>query len=141
VNFSGPILFLVVSRYHGGAYVVFSRALNPRLRASALEGSYASVIGGGPAAAVVFSRDVRARALADPRVAAFAKRAPGSDEARALYERTLAEVTLEKQAEIAQEFDAVHSVGRAQEVGSLEEIVAPASMRKYLIDLLAEELS
>jgi hypothetical protein len=51
------------------------------------------------------------------------------------------EVTLEKQAEIAQEFDAVHSVGRAQEVGSLEEIVAPASMRKYLIDLLAQELS
>jgi hypothetical protein len=84
---------------------------------------------------------VRARALADPRVTAFAKRASGSDEARALYERTLAEVTLEKQAEIAQEFDAVHSVGRAQEVGSLEEIVAPASMRKYLIDLLAEELS
>ena len=30
VNFDGPILFLVVSRYHGGAYVVFSRALNPR---------------------------------------------------------------------------------------------------------------
>jgi acetyl-CoA carboxylase carboxyltransferase component len=130
-----------VSRYHGGAYVVFSRALNPRLRASALEGSYASVIGGGPAAAVVFSRDVGARALADPRVAAIAKRASGSDEARSLYERTLSEVTLEKQAEIAQEFDAVHSVGRAQEVGSLEEIVAPASMRKYLIDLLAQELS
>ena len=28
VNFRGPIVFLVVSRYHGGAYVVFSRALN-----------------------------------------------------------------------------------------------------------------
>jgi acetyl-CoA carboxylase carboxyltransferase component len=62
VNFRGPILFLVVSRYHGGAYVVFSRALSPRLRAAALEGSYASVIGGGPAAAVVFPREVRAPA-------------------------------------------------------------------------------
>jgi acetyl/propionyl-CoA carboxylase alpha subunit/acetyl-CoA carboxylase carboxyltransferase component len=141
VNFVGPILFLVVSRYHGGAYVVFSRALNPRLRASALEGSYASVIGGGPAATVVFGRDVRARALADPRVQAVSKRASASDEARALYERTLAEVTLEKQAELAEEFDAVHSVERAREVGSLEDIVAPARMRAYLIDLLEQELS
>jgi acetyl/propionyl-CoA carboxylase alpha subunit/acetyl-CoA carboxylase carboxyltransferase component/predicted transcriptional regulator len=141
VNFTGPILFLVVSRYHGGAYVVFSRELNPRLRASALEGSYASVIGGGPAAAVVFGRDVRARALADPRVAELAKQASASEEARARYERTFAEVTLEKQAELAAEFDAVHSVERAREVGSLEEIVAPAGMRKYLIDLLAQELS
>ena len=139
VNFAGPILFLVVSRYHGGAYVVFSRALNPRLRASALEGSYASVIGGGPAAAVVFSRDVRVRALADPRVQAHSKRASASDEARALYERTLAEVTLEKQAELAEEFDAIHTVERAREVGSLEDIVAPADMRSYLIGLLEEE--
>jgi acetyl-CoA carboxylase carboxyltransferase component len=141
VNFAGPILFLVVSRYHGGAYVVFSRALNPRLRASALEGSYASVIGGGPAAAVVFGRDVRARALADPRVQALGKRASASEEGRALYDRTLAEVTLEKQAELAEEFDRIHSVQRAREVGSLEEIVAPARMRAYLIDLLDQELS
>src|SRR5438445_2492844 len=38
VNFDGPLLFLVVSRYHGGAYVVFSKSLNPRLRAMALTG-------------------------------------------------------------------------------------------------------
>src|SRR5207253_6787202 len=31
VHFDGPLLFLVVSRYHGGAYVVFSKSLNPRL--------------------------------------------------------------------------------------------------------------
>src|SRR6185503_1921272 len=68
VRFDGPILFLVVSRYHGGAYVVFSRALSPSLRALAVEGSYASVIGGGPAAAVVFAREVRARVSADARV-------------------------------------------------------------------------
>jgi acetyl/propionyl-CoA carboxylase alpha subunit/acetyl-CoA carboxylase carboxyltransferase component len=139
VNFKGPILFLVVSRYHGGAYVVFSRALSPRLRASALEGSYASVIGGGPAAAVVFSREVRARAVADPRVQALAKRAGSSDEARAAYERTLAEVTLEQQAQLAEEFDRIHSVERAREVGSLEDIVAPAAMRSYLIGLLESE--
>src|SRR6185369_17444339 len=55
VNFDGPLLFLVVSRYHGGAYVVFSQSLNPRLRALALTGSYASVIGGSAAAAVVLT--------------------------------------------------------------------------------------
>ncbi len=127
VNFRGPLVFLVVSRYHGGAYVVFSRALNPRLRASALEGSYASVIGGAPAAKVVFGREVRARALADPRLTGLA------GEAR---ERRFAELLLEKQAEIAAEFDAVHTVERARQVGSLERIVAPQRMRPYLIEEL-----
>src|ERR1019366_7179468 len=50
VNFDGPIVFCVISRYHGGAYVVFSRALNENLEVAALEGSYASVIGGAPCA-------------------------------------------------------------------------------------------
>jgi hypothetical protein len=27
-NFHGPIVFVVVSRYHGGAFVVFSKKLN-----------------------------------------------------------------------------------------------------------------
>ncbi len=129
VNFAGPILFLVVSRYHGGAYVVFSRALNPGLRAAALEGSYASVIGGGPAAAVVFEREVRARAAADPRVR------PGPD-AREALERVERQVRLEKQAELAEEFDAIHSVERALQVGSLEAILPARAMRPYLIGLL-----
>ena len=58
VNFDGPIVFCVVSRYHGGAFVVFSQRLNENLEAVALEGAHASVIGGAPAAAVVFARDV-----------------------------------------------------------------------------------
>ena len=29
VNFAGPLIFLVVSRYHGGAYVVFSPRAQP----------------------------------------------------------------------------------------------------------------
>src|ERR1019366_3820322 len=28
INFKGPVVFCVISRYHGGAYVVFSSALN-----------------------------------------------------------------------------------------------------------------
>ena len=52
VNFDGPIVFGVISRYHGGAFVVFSQALNESVEVVAVEGSYASVIGGAPAAAV-----------------------------------------------------------------------------------------
>ncbi|HEU4426897.1 MAG TPA: biotin carboxylase N-terminal domain-containing protein, partial [Pilimelia sp.] len=37
-NFRGPIVFVVVSRYHGGAFVVFSKRLNERLEIAAVEG-------------------------------------------------------------------------------------------------------
>jgi acetyl/propionyl-CoA carboxylase alpha subunit/acetyl-CoA carboxylase carboxyltransferase component len=138
VNFEGPILFLVVSRYHGGAYVVFSQELNPGLHASALTGSFASVIGGGPAASVVFAREVRAQAVADPRVEEKerALRWRPTAKARQELDDLLREVTLEKQAEVAAEFDRVHSVERAREVGSLTDIVRPAEMRPFLIEAL-----
>lgn len=134
VNFRGPLIFLVVSRYHGGAYVVFSRELNPNLRAFALEGSYASVIGGGPAAAVVFAREVRARVAADPRVKG--QPPPKTPADRIAREKTLDLVKLEKQAEIAAEFDAIHTVGRAREVGSLEAIFPARDLRQRLIEAL-----
>ncbi|HEX4982140.1 MAG TPA: carboxyl transferase domain-containing protein, partial [Ilumatobacteraceae bacterium] len=68
VNFRGPIVFCVISRFHGGAFVVFSQALNESLETIAVEGSRASVIGGAPAAAVVFAGEVNARARGDLRV-------------------------------------------------------------------------
>ncbi|WP_240474390.1 carboxyl transferase domain-containing protein, partial [Intrasporangium chromatireducens] len=74
VNFEGPIVFTVISRYHGGAFVVFSKTLNPGMTVLAIKGSFASVLGGAPAAAVVFSRDVDARTAADPRIAALQER-------------------------------------------------------------------
>ncbi len=139
VNFDGPILFAVVSRYHGGAYVVFSRALNDRLVALALHGSYASVIGGGPAAMVVFEREVQARTDADPRLRAMRERlrrhGDGGDAAgsRLALDRLAADVALEKQAEVAREFDAVHTVERARAVGSLDALLAPEQLRAELI--------
>jgi acetyl-CoA carboxylase carboxyltransferase component len=138
VNFDGPLVFLVVSRYHGGAYVVFSGALNEGLRPAALTGSFASVIGGGPAAAVVFSREVRARAATDPRVVQRRRAAQGSDsvEAREAFEQCWEEVLLDKQSEIAAEFDAIHSVERARDVGSLKTLIQPEAMRPYLIEEL-----
>jgi acetyl/propionyl-CoA carboxylase alpha subunit/acetyl-CoA carboxylase carboxyltransferase component len=139
VNFRGPLVFCVVSRYHGGAYVVFSQALNPGLKALALEGSYASVIGGAPAAAVVFPGLVRQRALEAPQVVeARAKLGKGSDAQRAgalgRYEQLLREATSRAQAEVAREFDAVHSVERALKVGSLSDILSPSRLREALID-------
>ncbi len=142
VNFDGPLIFLVVSRYHGGAYVVFSQALNPGLRALALEGSYASVIGGGPAAKVVFGREVEARAAVSPRVQQL-RAEVGAAQAvatRAALEEALSEARLAAQAEVAAEFDAIHTVERARDVGSLEQILPVKQMRPRLIAALEEAL-
>src|ERR1700735_2712480 len=67
VNFSGPIVFCVISRYHGGAFVVFSKALNPNMTVLAVDGSFASVIGGAPAGGGVFAGDVTGRTARGPR--------------------------------------------------------------------------
>jgi acetyl-CoA carboxylase carboxyltransferase component len=142
VDFAGPIVFVVVSRYHGGAYVVFSRALNPRLYAIALDGSYASVIGGSAAATAVFAREARARSDADPRLAAAraalrAERDPDRAAAlRAGLDRLREQIELEQHGEIAGAFDAIHTVERALAVGSLDRIVAPADLRRCLIERL-----
>jgi acetyl/propionyl-CoA carboxylase alpha subunit/acetyl-CoA carboxylase carboxyltransferase component len=139
VNFKGPIVFCVVSRYHGGAYVVFSRALNKNIEVAALEGTYASVIGGAPAAAVVFASEVEARARKDSRLQdltqAIAK-AEGSEKGRlrAQWEEIFKVVHSEKLGEMAAEFDHVHSVQRALDVGALNCIIPPATLRPYLID-------
>ncbi|MBU1069845.1 hypothetical protein KJ975_09795 [Myxococcota bacterium] len=73
VNFRGPVLLVVLSRYHGGAYVVFSTALNSRMEAVAITGSYASVIGGSAAAAVVFDSTISADVEKHPRVISLRK--------------------------------------------------------------------
>ncbi len=138
VNFRGPLVFCVVSRYHGGAYVVFSRALNGSVTALALDGSFASVIGGGPAAAVVFPGLVRKRAEADPEVVAARKtleaaRNAARAAAAAAYERALKDAQARAQSAVAREFDQIHSVERALRVGSLDAVIAPSTLRAELI--------
>jgi acetyl/propionyl-CoA carboxylase alpha subunit/acetyl-CoA carboxylase carboxyltransferase component len=142
VNFRGPILFVVTARYHGGAYVVFSKALNSGLRAAALEGAYASVIGGAPAAAVVFPALVAKEAEADPRVAEARRNlASGRDFYRKDFDELYREVYAEKQSELARRFDAVHTVQRAREVGSIDDIVRLADLRPYLVSRLTAALA
>ena len=138
VNFKGPMVFCVISRYHGGAYVVFSRALNEGLEVSALEGTYASVIGGAPAAAVVFATEVEARARKDPRLTELNEaivRAEGPEKGRlrAKWNELFKIVHSEKLGEIASEFDRIHSVHRALSVGALHHILPPSKLRPYLI--------
>jgi acetyl/propionyl-CoA carboxylase alpha subunit/acetyl-CoA carboxylase carboxyltransferase component len=119
VNFDGPFVLCVVSRYHGGAFVVFSATLNDRMEVLAVEGSFASVIGGAPAAAVVFTREVDQRTRADARYQA----------SPAMWD----EVRVEKLGEVAAEFDSIHSVARAQAVGSVHRTIAAADLRSELI--------
>jgi acetyl/propionyl-CoA carboxylase alpha subunit/acetyl-CoA carboxylase carboxyltransferase component len=139
VNFDGPIVFCVVSRYHGGAFVVFSQRLNADLEAVALQGAHASVIGGAPAAAVVFARDVEQAAREDARIAACDERiaaADGAERQRLRAERAALwdEVLANKRGEFAARFDEAHSVERAVRMGSVSRTIAPSSMRPFLVD-------
>ncbi len=139
VNFDGPIVFCVISRYHGGAFVVFSQRLNEQLETVALEGTYASVIGGAAAAGVVFAREVEQAAREDPRITRLDESVAATDggarrELRAERATLLAKVVAEKRAALAARFDATHSVERAVRMGSVRRTIAPATLRPYLID-------
>jgi acetyl-CoA carboxylase carboxyltransferase component len=145
-NFRGPIVFVVVSRYHGGAFVVFSKRLHDDMETAAVMGSYASVIGGTPAAAVVLSRQVSARTDEDPRVArlrALLRTAAGKELAEIRDE--LAEVTqavrAEKLGQVAEEFDAIHDIRRAMRVGSVDHIISPGQLRPFIIHALEQRLA
>jgi acetyl/propionyl-CoA carboxylase alpha subunit/acetyl-CoA carboxylase carboxyltransferase component len=140
-NFKGPLIFCVVSRYHGGSFVVFSKALNENLEVAAVEGSYASVIGGVPAAAVVFAREVDVRMKADPRIKDLQEQlAQAQGTQKAALQNRLNEVTAlvhsEKVGEVASEFDHIHNVQRARRVGSIDHVIPPAALRPYLIEAL-----
>ncbi|HEX7622567.1 MAG TPA: carboxyl transferase domain-containing protein, partial [Anaeromyxobacteraceae bacterium] len=134
VNFQGPIVFCVVSRYHGGAFVVFAKTLRDEMEIVAVEGARASVIGGAPAAAVVFAREVDTRTRKDPRVVEAEKVAQGGGAARAHLGDVIARARSEKLGEVGEEFDRIHSVERALKVGSLDRIISPAALRPYLVD-------
>lgn len=145
VNFKGPIVFCVISRYHGGAYVVFSRVLNEGLQIAALEGTYASVIGGAPAAAVVFASEVEARARKDPRLEPLNEalaRAKGLEKGRlrAQWNELFKIIHSEKLGEMAGEFDRIHSVQRALQVGALHRIIPPSHLRPYLIHVVERSM-
>jgi acetyl/propionyl-CoA carboxylase alpha subunit/acetyl-CoA carboxylase carboxyltransferase component len=140
-SFKGPIVLCAISRIHGGSFVVFSKVLNENIEIAAVEGSYASVIGGVPAAAVVFARDVDIRTKADPRVKSLQEQLAKADGAqKAALQAQLNEVTAvvrsEKVGEIANEFDNIHSVERATRIGSIDYVIPAFTIRPYIIEAL-----
>jgi acetyl-CoA carboxylase carboxyltransferase component len=146
VNFDGPIVFCVISRYHGGAFVVFSKALNPRMTVLAVEWSFASVIGGAPAAAVVFAGEVDRRTAADPRVRdleAQIGEVNGVERARLVTElaEVRASVRAEKLGEVAAEFDRVHDIHRAVDVGSVDAVIPATELRPQIIAAIERGLN
>ena len=46
------------------------------------------------------------------------------------------QVRSEKLGEVADEFDAIHTIQRAQRVGSVDRIIDAADLRSYVIDAL-----
>ena len=136
----------MVSRYHGGAFVVFSKTLNEKLEIAAVEGSFASVIGGAPAAATVFARDVEARSQQHPQVREAGERVRQATGSEAGTARTrLAEITAAvrsaKLSEVAEEFDRVHTVQRALAVGSVDRIIPAEALRPYIVDAVERGMS
>ena len=119
VNFDGPLVVVVIGRFHGGAYVVLNRRLNPNLQVVALEGRHVSVIGGQVAAEVVLRGDVRR--LVDELVEAGVPPEVASWRAR---------------RGVASAFDATHSVHRALEHGSVDRVVSVAELRPTLVHLI-----
>ena len=141
VNFDGPIVFVVISRYHGGAFVVFSGALSDNMVVAALEGAKASVIGGAPAAAVVFARDVARLVDEDPHIVSLRRElseAEPEEKAglRSNLDRERDAVHSRKLGEVADAFDAIHTVERARDVGSIDAIVPPSQLRPYVVDAI-----
>jgi acetyl/propionyl-CoA carboxylase alpha subunit/acetyl-CoA carboxylase carboxyltransferase component len=146
VNFDGPFVLCVVSRYHGGAFVVFSSTLNDAMEVIAVEGSFASVIGGAPAAAVVFTREVDERMRADDRIRTLEAALDDATDDEVVRRRAELDeqrdlVRTEKLGDVAAEFDAVHSVERAQAVGSVHRIIAAADLRPELIAAVARGMA
>ena len=98
---------------------------------------------------MVFTGEVDARTRSDPRVKALERRlADAGHQGDAERGRLLAElaevraaVRSEKLGEVAAEFDAVHSIERAVEVGSVDAIIAAAELRPQLIDAVERGLA
>ena len=144
---TGPIVFCVISRYHGGAFVVFSKALNPSMTVLAVEGSFASVHRrrsrrGGR---------VRRRGRQAHGTRAPGTRAGGADRGDARgAERAgcwsssaelRASVRAEKISEVAAEFDGIHNIHRAVDVGSVDAVIPAVRLRPEIIAVLERTLA
>jgi hypothetical protein len=89
----------------------------------------------------VFARETKLRTEKDPRVLAAREELASATgkragPARAKVAEVAADVRSEKLGEVAEEFDAIHTIDRALEVGSVDRIIAAADLRSYVVDAL-----
>jgi acetyl-CoA carboxylase carboxyltransferase component len=120
---------------------VFSKALNPQMTVLALDGSFASVIGGAPAAAVVFTGEVEKRTAADPALRELETRigeVSGTERSRLVVQQAAlrTSVRAERITEVAAEFDGIHNIHRAVDVGSVDAVVPASRLRPEIIAVL-----
>lgn len=120
-NFEGPLVVVVLGRFHGGAYVVFSKALNPSVKIVALDGAFVSVIGGDAAAGAVFAGELKK--LEDASMAEDPSQDP-------------VVVHRRERAALARKFDQVHDVRRAAQVGSIDEVIDVHEIRASVARLI-----
>jgi hypothetical protein len=90
---------------------------------------------------VVFAREVATRLRKDPRVVEAEKAAAAGGAARARLEDVLRAVRSEKVGEVAEEFDAIHTVERALKVGSLDQIISAKELRPYLVEAVERRIA
>ena len=89
---------------------------------------------------MVFTREVNNRTAADPRVRELeaALGPPPTASSRpscgSSWPRVRAAVRSEKLGEVAAEFEGIHNIERAREVGSVHTIIPAAELRPHLID-------
>jgi hypothetical protein len=93
----------------------------------------------------VFAAEVSNRTATDPRVAGLQARIAesGAGERGALSAQLAeaqASVRAEKLGEVAAEFDRIHSIQRAVEVGSVDAIISVPQLRPAIIDAIERGL-
>jgi acetyl-CoA carboxylase carboxyltransferase component len=104
------------------------------------------VIGGAPAAAVVFAGEVDSRTASHPRVVDLEAAMSGAEGAqRAAMVTDLAQlrssVRSQKLGEVAAEFDNVHSIERAVKVGSVDAVISARELRPRLVEAVERGLT
>ena len=143
----GPIVFCVISRYHGGAFVVFSKALNPQHDGAGRRGLVRlgdrrrARRGGG-----VHRRGRQAhrrRAPASRELEARIAEADGRGARPAAWSSwpsCAPRSRAEKISEVAAEFDGIHNIHRAVEVGSVDAVIPAARLRPEIIAVIERSL-
>ena len=137
-NFKGKLAFLVTTRYHGGAYVVFSRVINDNATVGAVDNTFASVIGGNIATKLIFPRKINAAAeklLATDASWQLRLQAAKSPQDIEKIRRAARD---EVEEGFRLEYDGIHTVDKAVAVGAIHEVVPANQIRPWYIRHLSE---